>query len=43
VASSTDPADPPEDPTQASLRRIRSLAPVTCHLSHDPEVVVIDP
>jgi N-acyl homoserine lactone hydrolase len=40
LASSTDPA---EDPTQASLRRIRALAPVTCHLSHDPEIVVIDP
>jgi glyoxylase-like metal-dependent hydrolase (beta-lactamase superfamily II) len=42
-AGSADSAESAEDPTQASLRRVRSLAPVTCHLSHDPEVVLIDP
>jgi glyoxylase-like metal-dependent hydrolase (beta-lactamase superfamily II) len=30
-----------EGPARESLRRVRSLAPVTCHLSHDPDVVVI--
>ena len=24
-----------------SLARVRALAPVECHLSHDPEVVVL--
>ncbi len=32
-----------EGPARESLRLIRSLAPVTCHLSHDPEPVVIRP
>ena len=32
-----------EDEAQRSLRRIRSLAPVTCHLSHDPDVVLLEP
>lgn len=32
-----------EEPARQSLRRVRSLAPVTCQLSHDPHVVVIDP
>jgi glyoxylase-like metal-dependent hydrolase (beta-lactamase superfamily II) len=32
-----------EGPARASLERVRSLAPVTCHLSHDPMVAVIDP
>ena len=31
-----------EEPARDSLRRIRSLAPVVCHLSHDPVVTVID-
>jgi glyoxylase-like metal-dependent hydrolase (beta-lactamase superfamily II) len=31
-----------EEPARDSLRRIRSLAPVVCHLSHDPEVTVIE-
>lgn len=26
-----------------SLERLRGLAPVTCHLSHDPDVVVLEP
>jgi len=26
-----------------SLERLRCLAPVTCHLSHDPDVVVLEP
>jgi glyoxylase-like metal-dependent hydrolase (beta-lactamase superfamily II) len=30
-----------ESPARDSLGRIRSLAPVTCHLSHDPDAVVI--
>ena len=28
-------------PARRSLERLRDLAPVTCHLSHDPDVVVI--
>ena len=32
-----------EGPARESLRLIRSLAPVTCHLSHDPDAVVIRP
>lgn len=32
-----------DGPARDSLRLIRSLAPVTCHLSHDPDAVVIWP
>lgn len=32
-----------DEPARESLRRVRALAPVACHLSHDPEVVVIEP
>ena len=31
-----------EVPARESLERLRALAPVTAHLSHDPEIVVID-
>jgi glyoxylase-like metal-dependent hydrolase (beta-lactamase superfamily II) len=31
-----------EERARHSLGRIRSLAPVTCHLSHDPTVIAID-
>lgn len=30
-------------PARESLRLVRSLAPVTCHLSHDPSLAVIQP
>jgi glyoxylase-like metal-dependent hydrolase (beta-lactamase superfamily II) len=48
VPSSAHPhADPRKDPQEeqarASLRRVHALAPVTCHLSHDPEPVVLAP
>lgn len=32
-----------EDSARDSLRRIRALAPVVVQLSHDPEIVVIEP
>jgi glyoxylase-like metal-dependent hydrolase (beta-lactamase superfamily II) len=32
-----------EAPARESLQRVRSLAPVACQLSHDPDVVVIEP
>jgi len=32
-----------EAPARRSLGRVRGLAPVTCHLSHDPDVVVLEP
>jgi glyoxylase-like metal-dependent hydrolase (beta-lactamase superfamily II) len=31
-----------EEPARRSLQRLRDLAPVTCHLSHDPDPVVFD-
>lgn len=31
-----------EGPARESLRLVQSLAPVTCHLSHDPDPVVIE-
>jgi N-acyl homoserine lactone hydrolase len=44
VPSSTNLHDDSwEEPARESLRRAHSLAPVTCHLSHDSRVVVIEP
>jgi hypothetical protein len=37
VPSATNAAD--QEAGRHSLARIRALAPVICHLSHDPEVV----
>ena len=32
-----------EATARRSLERLRSLAPVACHLSHDPDVVMLEP